>query len=259
MNIEYFGMTDIGRHRTENQDFFKIEPINDQCLLAVVCDGMGGAAGGKIASTLACGEFVEYVKENILTVLSSDFEINEENEAIIETIMKEGAARANHVVFHYAKDSIDLLGMGTTLVSLLLIDTECFICNVGDSRLYHMTASSMRQVTKDHSYVQMLIDNGLLSPHLAASHPDRNVITRAVGTRAIVTPETFRMTLSPNESLLLCSDGLSGYASNEEMYAIVWGSQDIYRHKTKDKVQALIDTANNNGGRDNITAVLITY
>ena len=141
----------------------------------------------------------------------------------------------------------------------MLIENEAYICNVGDSRLYHLTSHSMKQVTTDHSYVQMLIDNGLLAPELAAAHPDRNVITRAVGTRALVTSETFRLTLSERETLLLCSDGLSGYASNEEIYSIVWGSKDIYARPTAEKVRDLIDLANHNGGRDNITALLITY
>jgi len=117
----------------------------------------------------------------------------------------------------------------------------------------------MKQVTTDHSYVQMLIDNGLLAPELAAAHPDRNVITRAIGTRALVTSESFRLTLSDNETLMLCSDGLSGYAANEEIYAIVWGSKEIYARPTEEKVRALIDIANANGGRDNITAVLLTF
>ena len=117
----------------------------------------------------------------------------------------------------------------------------------------------MKQITTDHSYVQMLIDNGLLAPELAAAHPDRNVITRAVGTRALVTPETFRLTLDKGETLLLCSDGLSGFASNEDIYSIVWGSKDIYARPTKEKVKALIDIANENGGRDNITAVLLKF
>ena len=257
--MDFYGMTDIGRHRADNQDTFAITPIAENVVLAVVCDGMGGAVGGKIASSLAVEEFSNYVKEKIQAFLSISFDKNNDNEAIIERIMKQGVAQANTAVYNYAKDSIDLIGMGTTLVSVLLIENEAYICNVGDSRLYHLTSHSMKQVTTDHSYVQMLIDNGLLAPELAAAHPDRNVITRAVGTRALVTSETFRLTLSERETLLLCSDGLSGYASNEEIYSIVWGSKDIYARPTAEKVRDLIDLANHNGGRDNITALLITY
>ena len=257
--MEFFGKTDIGRHRADNQDSFAIYSIAEDALLAVVCDGMGGAVGGRIASSLANETFVSYVKEKIQAFLSIGFDNSSENEAIIEEIMKQGVAEANTAVYNYAKDSIDLIGMGTTLVSVLLLGREAYICNVGDSRLYHLTSHFMKQVTTDHSYVQMLIDNRLLAPELAAAHPDRNVITRAIGTRALVTPETFRLTLSDQETLLLCSDGLSGYVANEEIYAIVWGSKEIYAHPTEEKVQALIDLANFNGGRDNITAVLLTF
>ena len=257
--MEFYGLTDIGRHRADNQDSFAVTPIAEEAILAVVCDGMGGAVGGKIASSLAVERFVAYVKEKIQAFLSIGFDKSSDNEAIIEGIMKQGVAEANAAVYNYAKDSIDLLGMGTTLVAVLVLGKEAYICNVGDSRLYHLTAHSMKQVTTDHSYVQMLIDNGLLAPELAAAHPDRNVITRAIGTRALVTPETFRLTLADQETLLLCSDGLSGYAANEEVYAIVWGSKEIYARPTAEKVKALIDTANANGGRDNITAVLLTF
>lgn len=257
--MDFYGLTDIGRHRADNQDSFAITTIDEDAILAVVCDGMGGAAGGKLASSLAVERFVAYVKEKIGAFLSIGFDKSEENEAIIEGIMKQGVAEANTVVYQYAKDSIDLLGMGTTLVSVLVIGKEAYVCNVGDSRLYHLTSNSMKQITTDHSYVQMLIDNGLLSPELAAAHPDRNVITRAVGTRALVTPETFRLTLDEGETLLLCSDGLSGFASNEDIYSIVWGSKEIYARPTEEKVKALIDIANENGGRDNITAVLLKF
>lgn len=257
--MEYYGMTDVGRYRADNQDSFAITVIAENSILAVVCDGMGGAVGGKIASILAVENFTAYVKEKIQVFLSIDYDNHADDEAIIEGIMKQAAAEANSAVYNYAKDSIDLIGMGTTLVAVLVIGKEAYICNVGDSRLYHLTSHSMKQVTTDHSYVQMLIDNGLLAPELAAAHPDRNVITRAIGTRALVTSESFRLTLADHETLLLCSDGLSGYVSNEEIYTVVWGSKDIYAQPTKDKVAALIDRANDNGGRDNVTVVLITF
>lgn len=257
--MEYYGMTDIGRYRSDNQDSFLITVLSEEAVLAVVCDGMGGAVGGKIASSLAAERFTAHVKEKIQAFLSISFDNHDNDEAIIEGIMKQAVAEANSAVFNHAKDSIDLIGMGTTLVAVLLIGKEAYICNVGDSRLYHMTSHSMKQVTTDHSYVQMLIDNGLLAPELAAAHPDRNVITRAIGTRALVTSESFRLTLAENETLMLCSDGLSGYASNEEIYAIVWGSREIYAQPTEEKVRRLIELANTNGGRDNITAVLITF
>ncbi len=257
--MEYYGMTDIGRYRTENQDAFAVLPLSENALLAVVCDGMGGEAGGKIAARLAMERFTSLVCGKSALLLSPQADKTGERMAIIETILKEGVDAANDAVYRYAKDSIDLIGMGTTLVGLLLIGSEAYVCNVGDSRLYHLTARAMQQVTRDHSYVQMLIDNGLLQPHLAAAHPDRSVITRAIGVRATVIAETFHLSLCPRESLLLCSDGLSSYVSNEEIYTLVWGSEEVFSLPNSEKVKSLVDRANQNGGRDNITAVLVTY
>lgn len=257
--MKYAGKTDIGKHRSENQDSYAITALGKDAFLAVVCDGMGGAAGGKIASTLAIQSFEGAIIAKIAERNIDLTDKREENLAILEEVMKEAVQIANREVFGYAKDSIELLGMGTTLVACLVIDNECVICNVGDSRLYHFTSHSMRQITRDHSYVQMLIDTGRLLPEMAAAHPDRNIIMRAVGTRQGVTAETFRLTLHENETVLLCSDGLTGYTTNETIYTILWGSQDIFRHSEESKVQALIDAANEGGGRDNITAVLLTY
>ena len=258
-DMKYAGLTDIGKHRSENQDAFKITPLAEKALLATVCDGMGGAAGGKIASSLALMSFESSIIAQIAEKNIDLLDKSETNLAILEEVMKEAVKTANREVFGYAKDSIELLGMGTTLVSCLVIDNECLVCNVGDSRLYHFTSHSMRQVTRDHSYVQMLVDTGMLPKELAAAHPERNVIMRAVGTRAGVTAETFRLTLGENESVLLCSDGLSGYVTNEAIYALLWGSDAIFRTEEEKKVQALIDAANMGGGRDNITAVILTY
>lgn len=257
--MKFSGLTDIGRFRSENQDYFLITPLTDTALLAVVCDGMGGAAGGKIASTLAASSFESAVIAGIAERNLDLCDKTDDNLAILEEVLKEAVRIANREVFSYAKDSVDLVGMGTTLVACLVIGNECIICNVGDSRLYHFTSRSMRQITRDHSYVQMLIDTGRLEPQLAAAHPDRNIIMRAVGTRAGVTAETFRLTLSEKESLLLCSDGLYGYASHEVIYSIVWGNEAIFYESEETKVQKLIDAANQGGGRDNITAVLLTY
>ncbi len=257
--MKYAGFTDIGKYRTENQDSFDIVAFNENAVLAIVCDGMGGAAGGKIASSLALSSFINYLDLQINEKNVSLADKNPVNLDILEEMMKEAVKEANHTVFEYAKDSVELLGMGTTLVACLVIDNECLVCNVGDSRLYHLSKTSMRQITRDHSYVQMLIDTGMLQSEMAAAHPDRNVIMRAVGTRAGVTAETFRVTLQPNETILLCSDGLSNYVSNESMYTIIWGSEDIFNLDEKKKVQTLIQAANEGGGRDNITAVLLTY
>jgi len=257
--MKYAGLTDIGRSRSENQDSFEIVSYHENAVLAIVCDGMGGAAGGKIASSLAVSTFISFFDTLLQEKNISFSDMNAVNLDILEEMMKESVKEANRRIFEYAKYAIGLIGMGTTLVACLVIGNECLVCNVGDSRLYHLSRTAMRQITRDHSYVQMLIDTGMLEPKLAAAHPDRNVIMRAVGTRAGVTAETFRITLETNDSILLCSDGLSNYVSNELIYSILWGSDDIFKRDESAKVQALIQAANDGGGRDNITAVVLTY
>ena len=257
--MKYAGLTDIGKCRSENQDSFYVTSLTDGVYLAIVCDGMGGAAGGRIASSMALSSFEESFTSQIQSKNISLTDKSPGNLDILEVCIKDAVKDANRCIFEYAKDSLDLVGMGTTLVACLVIDNECIVCNVGDSRLYHLTKYSMKQITRDHSYVQMLIDTGMLQPELAAVHPDRNVIMRAVGTRAGVTAETFRVTLSERETLLLCSDGLSGYVSNEGIYSLLWGSDKIFEYSEDVKVRSLINAANDAGGRDNITAVLLTF
>lgn len=257
--MKYAGLTDIGRYRSENQDSFEIIVYNQNTVLAIVCDGMGGAAGGKIASSLAISSFLSQFEKLLKEKNISFDDKNSCNLDILEEMMKDSVKEANRIIFEYAQNDVGLIGMGTTLVACLVIGRDCLVCNVGDSRLYHLTKTSMRQITRDHSYVQMLIDTGMLEKKLAAAHPDRNVIVRAVGTRAGVTAETFRFTLNANETVLLCSDGLSGYVSNEQIYSLLWGSEDIFKHDEKKKAFSLIQAANDGGGRDNITAVILTY
>lgn len=257
--MEYFGITDIGKYRSENQDTFISTELFDGCLLAVVCDGMGGAAGGRIASKMASEVFCSYVSSELKRYINSADDIFPDSLSIINNIITDGADRANHAVYSHSKDSIDLVGMGTTLVSALVIGSEAYICNVGDSRLYLLSVNRMQQITKDHSYVQMLIDNGLIAPELAAVHPDRNVITRAIGIDSNVESDLYHISLKDGDVLLLCSDGLTNSLTNEQIYSIVWGNQEIFTKDISQRVSELINTANLNGGRDNITALLITY
>ena len=251
--MKYFGLTDIGRYRAENQDAFGIEVIRDGIYLALVCDGMGGAAGGRIASRLASDTFIAFVKDRMEEILSRPFVMNFKNEAILELVMKQGASAANTAVYNRAKEDPSLMGMGTTLVAALVVEREVFICNVGDSRLYLLNAKEIRQITKDHSYVQMMIDNGMLDPEKAADHPDKNVITRAIGTRALVAGETFRATLTDGDSILLCSDGLTGFVSVDDIHSIM----NDNRNDVTLAVKRLVDAANDGGGRDNITALIL--
>jgi len=251
-----FAKTDIGQYRKENQDAYAIQPLGEKSLLALVCDGMGGAAGGSIASQLAMSSFVGYFVSEISDKNISLNDKSDMNLGILEELLKDSLRVANREVFMRSQTDVNLQGMGTTLVACLVLDSVCLIINVGDSRLYHFHSVGLDQITRDHSYVQMLVDTGRLSPELASTHPERNVITRAVGVRQGVTGETFRLTVSKGEKILLCSDGLSGYVSTEEMKSVV-SCDDI--DNGIDFADSLVQIANRNGGKDNITAVLLTF
>lgn len=256
-----FGASDIGKRRSENQDAYATRRFSDQAVLAVVCDGMGGANGGKVASEVALSAFVEHAVRQLNDKFSSPAQIDaicEEDQAIINSILTTSVDAANEAVYSQARRDPRLAGMGTTLVSLFMTGNLGFIVNVGDSRLYRIGHSHMAQVTRDHSYVQMMVETGSMTREEAAVHPQRNVITRAVGVDPRVNAETFFVRAEESESFLLCSDGLHDSMTNEEIYATVWGSDSIHLLEEEIKVRRLLELANKHGGRDNITVILLT-
>lgn len=261
MKFKYYGSSDIGKQRTENQDCFSITPLKDEALLAVICDGMGGVAGGKVAAELAISTFVsEFVRQ--FPEKFSDFSrisaTSESDQAILSMLMTACAEAANNAVYRQGIETPSLMGMGTTLVAAFVAGDGAFIVNVGDSRLYSLEHNAMRQVTIDHSKVQMLLATGQITAQEAATYPHKNVITRAIGIASLVNAETFVLPLHTPQTLLLCSDGLHDILGNEEIYAIIWGSESIYAMPLEEKVARLIAAANQHGGRDNITAILIS-
>ena len=166
--------------------------------------------------------------------------------------------RANDAVYSYARSHSSLKGMGTTLVAVLVIDHNVFCVNVGDSRMYLIKGNKIKQITKDHSYVQYLLDMGQITEKEAETFPNKNVITRAVGTEDSVTPEYFREGVSEGVFILLCTDGLTNFVDNETIREIVAAdSKNMDQLTLGLRVRKLIDTANSNGGADNITAALI--
>lgn len=244
--MEWYGITDKGMKRASNQDTFAVTTIGDY-LLAVVCDGMGGVDGGNVASEMACEYYVERFCDSIHSVDDPSFL----TESVLERFMTNSVAKANFEVHREAERNQQLHGMGTTLVSCLVKDGRALIANVGDSRLYHITSDKVSQITKDHSLVQALVDAGAISPSQAAAHPNKNIITRAVGVNKDVDCDVYKESFSGGY-LLLCSDGLSNYLKNAPLIKLLHAESSL-----KQKCEALVDYANKSGGADNITAILI--
>ncbi len=254
--MKFYGKTDVGSRRTENQDCFGIYEILPGVTLLAVCDGMGGMAGGATASRLAIDTFAQSVREHILPD-------NPDDEPDLGSIglrfaLNASASEANRAVLRMAEESDGKLdGMGTTLVALLVVEnTLIFSINIGDSRLYEIKNGKIEQLTKDHSYVQHLIDIGELTYEEAQTSPIRNIIMRAVGIDDDVVGDVKSHDPAPGTEaspryMLLCSDGLSGVISDEEIRRIVATDNTVSK-----KVELLVAAANAAGGPDNITAVL---
>ncbi len=236
----YYGHTDRGKKRRGNEDFFKTEYKNG-VLVAAVCDGMGGANGGSVASALACNSFV-----------STLFDLLGENrEAPADTAILAAVRKANDEVYQLSVDDIRLSGMGTTLVAAIFTDGTLWTVNVGDSRIYRFADGLLSQITTDHSYVQALVDKGEITENEAREHPKKNVILRAVGVEENVRCDVEKHE-NPSGCYLLCSDGLSGYYNKGIFEDILKSGKPL-----QEKVGELIKHANACGGEDNITAVLI--
>lgn len=257
------GRTDIGRKRRFNQDSFICESFDNGMLLAVVCDGMGGAAGGGIASGLACGNFVDCVADFAESFPRRE-KLSRTDERLIKAALADAAAKANTVVYERAKSETSLNGMGTTLVAALVYCNVLFTLNIGDSRLYLVHEGKAQQITHDHSFVQYLVDRGKMTKEEAKVSINKNIITKAIGTDREIEPDLFVNRLSkkggsPEFIAVLCSDGLSNYLSPETITECVSDAVSIETDRGLGTVcERLIEKANEAGGSDNITAVVIT-
>jgi len=252
--MTHYGKSDIGQKRESNQDSFSIKSYGKDVLLAVVCDGMGGISGGSIASDIARDIFISNMAK-----LSEDLALQKKkSKKIILTEIEKSVELANDFLFDIAGRDVNLRGMGTTLVAALVSNTTLYACNVGDSRLYRINANGITQVTKDHSYVQYLVDTGKITEDEAKTNKNKNLIMRAVGNDKSIDVDTFTIELNKEQSeyFLLCSDGLTGLVDDEEIFTIVNGKETA-RASLKQKVECLVERANFLGGNDNITVVLI--
>ncbi|MBO5197926.1 MAG: Stp1/IreP family PP2C-type Ser/Thr phosphatase [Lachnospiraceae bacterium] len=233
--------TDIGRKRAVNQDyvFSSTDAVGELPNLFVVADGMGGHNAGEFASKFCVETFVQKVSESPERTVIGRIE-----KAISET---------NYLLREKAAEDESLSGMGTTFVVCTVCDNTVYAANIGDSRLYLIEDGDISQITVDHSLVEEMVRNGEIDRREARFHPNKNVITRALGVTKNVIPDFFELTGRPGSILLLCSDGLSNMVEDEEIKRIVTAHSD----DIQGAVDVLIDRANENGGRDNIAIVIV--
>ena len=225
----FFGKSDIGKTRETNQDAFFTKQICDNAVLCMVCDGMGGANGGNVASSMAITLFTDIITRKILSKVGEEDKVFIGEDEVKE-IFIEAVSNANSGVYNEASVTQGLAGMGTTLVAALIVDKMLYAVNIGDSRLYYITKDEVNQITRDHSYVQQLIDSGVLTEGEAQNSPQKNIITRAVGTDKSTTADVFTLNLSEFDSgyLLLCSDGLSNYVTPEKIHRVLYPDEETW-------------------------------
>lgn len=242
--MQYWGLTDKGCVRKMNQDSYEIKKLDRNTLLCVVCDGMGGAKSGNVASSLAVDVFAQEIFRSWTPNMEWDK---------ADQILKSAVKLANFTVYDQAMQFEEFDGMGTTLVAALIRGRKVSFVNVGDSRAYIINQNGIRQVTRDHSLVQMMVDRGELTPEMAKNYPGKNLITRAVGTEPVVMCDIYRAELAKGDFLLLCSDGLSNMIDDQEiLFEVVHGVRKDHA------CQRLLDIVISRGSPDNVTSVLVS-
>ncbi|MCQ2455310.1 MAG: Stp1/IreP family PP2C-type Ser/Thr phosphatase [Clostridia bacterium] len=238
--MQIFACTDKGLKRETNQDAYFTGYLSDGSAVAIVCDGMGGARAGNIASTTATKMIFDYISNSYSNKLN--------REALMKLI-RNAVLSANISIYNMSQKNEELNGMGTTVVVLVIRNGFAFICHAGDSRAY-LINDKISQITKDHSVVQTLVEDGKLTPEEAKVHPKKNVITRALGVEESVIPDSYELPINIGDTILLCTDGLSNYVDESEIFSLISTKEDT--------TQKLIEKANSAGGGDNITAITVT-
>ena len=243
--MQYWSLTDPGCVRTQNQDALEILQLDRNTLLCVVCDGMGGAKAGNVASAMAAEMFTQDVKRNYHGGLGVQ---------ATAQMLEQAVTQANLVVYDKSRESDEFYGMGTTLVAALIRNKAAVVVNVGDSRVYRIDEEGIHQITTDHSLAQLMLQRGELTPEQVRSFPGKNYITRAIGTEPSVKCDIFHTELKRGDHLLLCSDGLSNLVDDQEiLFEIVHGANK------QQCCQRLLDIAKNRGAPDNVTSILVQF
>ncbi len=237
-----FARSDIGMVREMNQDNYYISDPNDEIKLFIVADGMGGYKGGEVASKLAIESAKNYI-------LSNFADTNKEKEKILD-LVKNATEYANMVVYEKSTEVEELNGMGTTMDVVIICSGRIYIGHVGDSRVYRLRREFFRKLTVDHSYVEQLLKQGNITKEEAYNHPKKNMLTKALGCTAFVEPDVMMKGFQKDDILLMCTDGLTNMVKENEIYQII-------KENPEKACDTLINKANENGGQDNITAVII--
>lgn len=237
-----FATSDVGKAREINEDYFYISFPDDPVQLFILADGMGGYNGGEIASKLAVTTAKNYILSN--------YEKSKESKETLLDLVKKSSQYANMVVYEKAKENADLSKMGTTLDVCLIYQNKAFISHIGDSRIYRMRKEFFRKLTKDHSYVQKLLDEGKITEEESKNHPKKNMLMKALGCTPFIEPDAMIKGFIKGDILLMCSDGLTNMVSEDEI-------QQIIKENPTDSTKLLVQKANDLGGKDNITAIII--
>ncbi len=240
--MQVFSQIDIGKMRNSNQDACFTGRLYENTVLVIVCDGMGGANAGNIASETAVKCISEYVGKSFRKTMQ---------EKDIADMLKNALISANIEIYDMSRKNSDYSGMGTTAVIAVVQNEKAVICHVGDSRAY-LINDDIRQLTKDHSIVQSLIESGKLTPDEAKAHPRKNVITKALGAEEDILPDTVAVPLKANDNLLFCTDGLTNFVETPDILNI------FTTNEINNVASTLVERANQNGGGDNITVVTVT-
>lgn len=241
--MQTYYMTDIGRSRSNNQDFVycSTEPVGKFPNVFVVADGMGGHNAGDTASRTGVEQIVRQIRES-------------ENITIV-SIWEDALDKANQYVFDMAQSQPELEGMGTTIVGAVVMENTAYVINVGDSRMY-LLRDSLSQITEDHSLVGEMVRSGEIKKDEMRTHPNKNIITRALGTKESVKADCFEVELKPGDVLLLCSDGLSNMLEDSQMEEIIRSCREPDKGM-ECACRRLVESANDAGGKDNISVILI--
>ncbi len=237
-------LSDIGRKRAINEDSAAVFTLPEGLTLAVIADGMGGHLGGDFASSTA----IKVIGEEFLKLKGTTLEGDEEwTEWLKETIF-----HVNLLLYEHAQKNEEFKGMGTTLEAVLIRGQSCLVAHIGDSRVYAINTDGVQQITKDHSYVNVLVDSGEITKEEAAVHPQRNLIMQALGSERTINPDFYTLNLEDETYLLICTDGLSNEVAEPSIQNIVVSDVAM-----REKVEALVDMANKLGGEDNISVILL--